>query len=181
MTLISIITQALTTMGRSTDAQSMETWKEKLTIFANDGAKDVAEFLQLRQTETIAAEDQQIDINDLSNTCIKVCKVRVGSEELDFTQGTDSTHINVGVDGDVTVEYRYLPPDMSEDIDEPGIPAHLHRLLVPYVVYREHMTADPTMQRRADLFWQTYWQGLMSARKDNGEINTYRFKNTRWF
>ena len=181
MTLISIITQALTTMGRSTDAQSMEAWKDKLTIFANDGAKDIAKFLQLRQTETIAAEDQQIDINDLSNTCIKVCAVKQAGSDLDFNQGSDSDHINVGTEGDVAVEYRYLPPDMAEDIDEPGIPAYLHHLLIPYVVYREHMTADPTMQRRSDLFWQTYYQGLMDAKKNQGEVNTYQLKNTGWF
>jgi len=181
MTLISIITQALTTMGRSTDAQSMEAWKDKLTIFANDGAKDIAEFLQLRKTETITATDNQIDINDLSNTCIKVCKVSVAGSELDFTQGTDNDHIIVGTDGDVTVEYRYLPSEMAEDIDEPGIPTYLHHLLIPYVVYREHMTADPTMQRRSDLFWQTYWQGLISAKKNQGEVNTYQIRNAGWF
>jgi len=181
MTLISIISQALTTMGRSTDAQSMEAWKDKLTIFANDGAKDVAKYLQLRKTETITAVDQKIDVNDLSCTCIKVCKVKQGGSELDFNQSGDYEHIDVGTDGDVDVEYRYLPAEMAEDIDEPGIPAHLHHLLIPYVVYREHMTADPTMQRRSDLFWQTYWQGLMNAKKNQGEVNTYKLRNTGWF
>lgn len=181
MTLISIITKALITMGRSTDAQSMEAWKDKLTLFANDGAKDIAVFLQLRETETITAEDKQIDINDLSKTCVKVINVKQNGSELTFNQGTDSDHINVGTDGLVTVEYRYLPADMAEDIDQPGIPDQLQRLLVPYVVYREHMTADPTMQRRSDMFYQTYYQGLMDARKNKGEVNTYQIKNAGWF
>ena len=181
MTLISIITDALTTMGRSTDAQSMEAWKNKLTIFANDGAKDVAKFLQLRDTETITATDNQIDINDLSKTCVKVCSVKQNGSELDFNQGDSFDHINVGTDGEVSVEYRYLPPEMKEDIDKPGIPEYLHDLLVPYVVFREHQTADPTMQRRSDSFWQTYYRGLMDAKRNQGENNTYQLKNTGWF
>jgi len=181
MTLVSIITQALTTMGRSTDAQSMEAWRDKLTIFANDGAKAVADYLQLRKTETITAEDQQIDINDLSSTCVKVVSVKQNGSELTFVLGPDSDHINVGTDGEVEVEYRYLPPDMAEDIDTPGIPAYLHRILVPYIIYREHMTADPTMQRRSDMFYQEYRAMLKEAKKTLGEINTYDIKNARWF
>lgn len=181
MTLISIITEALITMGRSTDAQSMEAWKDKLTIFANDGAKAIAEYLQLRKTETITAEDGQIDIRNLSNTCIKVCKVEQDGSELTFNQGPDSNHVDVGAVGDVSVEYRYLPDNMAEDIDTPGIPEHLHRILVPYVIYREHMTADPTMQRRSDMFYQEYRSMLKDAKKTLGEINTYTIKNAGWF
>lgn len=181
MTLVSIISQALVTMGRSTDAQSMEAWKDKLTIFANDGAKDMAEYLQLRETEPLTATDNQIDINDLTKTCIKICNVKQGDNELEFNQGKDSEHVDVGVDGEVTVEYRYLPPDMAEDIDEPGVPAYLHHLLVPYVVFREHMTADPSMQRRSDMFYQTYINGLQDAKKTHGETNTYKIKNAGWF
>jgi len=181
MTLISIITKALITMGRSTDAQSMEIWRNKLTLFANDGAKDIAVFLQLRETETITAVDSQIDIKDLSKECVKVVNVKQNGSDLTFNEGTDSDHINVGVDGPVSVQYRYLPTDMEEDIDTPGIPEQLQRLLVPYVVYREHMTADPTMQRRSDMFYQTYYQGLMDARKNRGEVNTYQIKNAGWF
>ncbi len=181
MTLVSIITQALVTLGRSTDAQSMEAWKEKLTIFANDGAKDLAEYLKLRKTETITAEDNQIDVDKLSAICVKVVSVKRNGSDLDFTMGSDTRHINIGQSGDVEVEYRYLPKEMENDIDTPGIPEHLHHLLVPYIVFREHQTADPTMQRRSDSFWQTYNFGKNEARRNLGELDTYKFYNTGWF
>ena len=181
MTLISIITDALATIGRSTNQQSMEAWRQKFTIFANDGSRDLAEYLQLRRTDTITATDGQIDVNDLPMQCVKVVKVSSGGSELTFTTGPDSDHITVGANGEVQVEYRYIPKPMENDIDTPGIPEYLHHLIVPYVVFREHMTAEPKMQRRADLFYQTYDAGRIAARKTYGEYDTYKLINTGWF
>jgi hypothetical protein len=181
MTLVSIITNALATIGRSTDAQSMDAWKQKFTIFANDGAKDLAHYLQLRRTDTITATDNQIDINDLPFDCEKVVSVKQNGSDLSFTRGNASNKINVGVNGDVEVEYRYLPKDMADDIDQPGIPEHLHHLIIPYVVFKEHMTADPNTQRRADMYWQDYDKGRRDAKKTYGEEDTYKIYNAGWF
>jgi len=181
MTLVSIITDALATIGRSTDAQSLDAWRQKFTIFANDGAREIADRLNLRRTDTITATDNQIDISDLPQQCVKVVKVKQGDSELTFTMGPDSRHIDVGVSGDVDVEYRYVPQKMEDDIDQPGIPEHLQNLLVPYVVYREHMTADPNMQRRSDMYFQDYMSGLQRAKKTLGEDDTYKLYNTGWF
>lgn len=181
MTLISIITDALATIGRSTDQQSMEAWRQKFTIFANDGARDLAEYLELRRTDTVTAEDGQIEISDLPMECVKIVSVKQNGSDLTFTTAPDSDHVYVGTNGEVDVEYRYLPKKMENDIDTPGIPDALHHLLVPYVVFREHMTAEPRMQRRGDLFWQNYNDGRIKARKTYGEYNTYKLANTGWF
>lgn len=181
MTLISIITNALATIGRSTDAQSMEAWKQKFTIFANDGARDIAVKLNLRKTDTVTAVDHQIDISDLSAECVKIVSVKQGDSELTFNMGPDSRHVDVGVDGDVDVEYRYLPPKMEDDIDQPGIPDQYHDMIVTYVVYKEHMTADPTMQRRMDAYYQDYMTAISAARKTLGEDDTYKIYNAGWF
>ena len=181
MTLIEIITQALTVLNRSTDAQSMEDWKGKLTIFANDGTKDLANELQLTMTDTVTVEDRQIALNKLTHSCVKVVSVSQNGTELTFVLAPDSAHVSVPATGEVQVKYRYIPNAMADDIDTPGIPEHLHHLLVPYVVFREHMTADPTMQRRADIFFEMYDRGKREAKHTNGEYDTYRFRNTGWF
>ena len=181
MTLVSIITEALATIGRSTDAQSMEAWKQKFTIFANNGARDMAIKLQLRRTDTLTAVDNTIDISELPHDCIKILKVTQNGTELTFNQGPDKEHVDVGVDGDVEVEYRYLPAKMVDDYDQPGIPEHLQDMLVKYVVYNEHITADPNLQRRADPFYQDYMAGINLAKKTLGEDDTYQLYNTGWF
>ena len=181
MTLTSIITDALAMIGRSTDQQSMEAWRQKFTIFANDGARELAEYLQLRRTDTVTAVGGQFDVSDLPMECVKVVNVSRNGTDLTFTTGPNSSRITVGSDGDIQVEYRYLPKKMENDIDTPGIPEHLHHLIVPYVAFREHMTAEPKMQRRAEMFYQIYDSGRTEAKKTYGEHNTYKLINTGWF
>jgi len=180
MTLVDIITRSLIELNRGTDAQSMEEWRTKLTIFANDAVQELAEHMELRRTETVTAEDGKILVKSLQRPCIKVVDVRQNGGTIAFTQAENSYEVNVSSNGEMEVEYRYAPLEMANDNDEPDIPAYLQRLIVSYVVYREHMTADPTMQRRADPFFQLHEQGKRKARKTLGETDTYTIYNAGW-
>lgn len=180
MTLVNIITQALTELGRTTDAQQMESWKDKFTVFVNDGMRDIAEYLELRKTDTVTAAAGKISVSDLSSACVKVVGVTQNGAEIPFRTGPASDRIEVSGDGEMEVEYRYIPNELKNNTDKPGIPEYLHPLLVSYVVYREHMTADPTMQRRANAFYQMYESGKLQARKTLGEADTYSIFNVGW-
>lgn len=181
MTLYEIVTQAMVSLGFETDAQSMEAWKDKLVMYLNDGAEDIAKYLNLRKTDRdVPVTGGVLNLDDLSAQCVKIVNVKKNGSEVSFETGASSNEINVGAEGTVDVEYRYVPPRISNDIDVPGIPEYLHSLLVPYVVYSQHITLDPTMQRRADAFYQIYASGLRRARKNHGESNVYNFKNTGW-
>lgn len=180
MTLVNIITQALTELGRTTDAQQMEAWKDKFTVFVNDGMRDIAEYLELRKTDTVTAAAGKISVSDLSDACVKVVSVTQNGSEIPFNMGNTSNEIEVPGEGVMQVEYRYIPHDLRNNTDKPGIPEHLHHLLVSYVVYREHMTADPTMQRRSNAFYQMYETGKRQAKKNLGEADTYSIYNVGW-
>lgn len=181
MTLYDIVTQAMVSLGFETDAQSMEAWKDKLVMYLNDGAEDIAKYLNLRRTDTdVPVTNGILRLDDLSAQCVKIVDVRKNGSSISFTTGPASDEITVGTEGNVDVEYRYVPPRISNDIDVPGIPIYLHSLLVPYIVYSQHITLDPTMQRRADAFYQIYSQGLRRARKNHGETDVYNFTNTGW-
>lgn len=180
MTLVNIITQALIELGRTTDAQQMEAWKQKFTVFANDGMRDLAEYLELRKTDTVTAGDGRISVSDLSNACVKVVGVTQNGADIPFNMGRTSNEIEVSGSGEMQVEYRYIPNDIKNNTDQPGIPVHLHPLLVSYIVYREHLTADPTMQRRANAFYQIYESGKRQARKTLGEADIYSIYNVGW-
>lgn len=180
MTLANIIRRALIELGRGTDAQSTEAFREKLTLFANDAVQDLCEYLELRRTDEVEAKDGVFIVSDLPYGCLKVVDVRQNGNAITFTQGSNSEKIAVTADGNIEVEYRYAPQELKDDIDVPSIPEHLHRLIVSYVVHREHMTADPTMQRRSDAFYRLYEEGKRKARKNLGESDTFSFYNTGW-
>ena len=180
MTLANIIRRSLIELGRGTDAQSTNAWQEKLTMFANDAVQDLVEYLELRKTDKVTAQDNVIKLGDLSSECIKVVEVRQGDKPIVFETADASDEIRVKAEGEVDVEYRYAPKEMKDDVAKPDIPEYLQRLIVSYVVYREHLTADPTMQRRADAFYRLYEEGKRKASKTRGEADTYKIYNNGW-
>jgi len=177
MTLVNILTRALVELGRKTDAQSMDAWREKLTIFANDGCADLAEYLNLKRTDTVTATDGIVKLSDLERGCRKIVSASQNGSSLSVTETNDSKTINVGSSGEVQVTYRYIPKDMENDIDSPDVPEALHRLIVTYVVYRDHLSLDPSMQGRATAILQVYERGRMNARKKYGESDIYSIYN----
>ena len=180
MTLLDILTQAMTELNRTTDAQQMEAWRGKLVPYINAGMRDLAHYLQLRRTDTTEAVDGTILVSDLPHPCLKVVSVKQNGKDVLFNLGAFSDRIRVDGDGAMAVEYRYVPKDIKNDSDKPGIPEYLHPLLVTYTVYRDHLTDDPNMQRRAGGFQQIYETEKRELRKTLGERDTYNIINAGW-
>lgn len=179
MTLVDIITRALVELGRNTDAQSTGAWKDKLTLFANEGMEDLADYLDIKRTDTVTAVDGRIDLKDLSRRCNKVISASKGTKAVTVTESVTG-FVAVSDSGEMNVTYRYLPDELKNDTDVPDIPEWLHPLLVTYVVYRDHLTLDPSQQARANVFGQMYERGKLNARKKLGESDVYSIYNYGW-
>lgn len=180
MTLVDIITRALSGLGRLSDAQSMNAWKAKLLIYANDAVADLAEYLDLKRTDTVSVADGELKLSDLPRGCRKIVSARQNGKELSVTETNDSKTVGINAEGEVEVTYRYFPKEMEDDIDVPDLPEGLHRLIVPFVIYSEYRTLDPSMQGRANAFKTDYERGKMNARKKYGEQDTYNIYNWEW-
>lgn len=178
MTLVSIVTQALVALGMSTDAQTTEAWKDKLAMFANDGMRDLAQYIHIRKEEDVTAVGGRIRLSDLSATCVKVLTVKQDGSDMAFTFDPSSYYIHVAQDGAMTISYEYIPKDMVNDTDVPDLPEALHPLLIPYCCFSEHMTRDPNTQRRANMFYDKYDDGRRKFKRNMGESDTYTFINT---
>jgi len=181
MTLLDIISSALTQMGNTNDAQVMHEWRDKLTQIANEGQADLAAALRLRRTDSIdLGDDGLLDIkSDLPYECLKVIRVLQNGREIPFGRGPSTYEIRVNASGTVEVEYRYLPKPMSNETDEPGIPERLHTLLVNYVLGKDITTNDITTQSRSQQFYELYERGKAKAQKEYGEPEFYGIVN-KW-
>ena len=84
MTLNDIIVSALIQTGRGHDAQTMDTWRDKLTGFANDAIMDLALAIRPIRTEKAAIANGRIDCNALERECIRVMSIRQCGREADF-------------------------------------------------------------------------------------------------
>lgn len=177
MTLSEILSQTLTELNRTTDAQQVEAWRGRIVPYINEGMRDLARYLQLRRTDTVTATDKTINVSDLPHACIKVVSVTQDSRDIGFRLSSFSDRISVDTDGEMQVEYRYIPTDIKNDTDVPGIPQALHRMLVTYAAYRENLANDP---RRADGYRQMYEIDKRFLRKTMGEEDTYNIINVGW-
>ena len=54
MTLKELLTGALLQLDRGTDAQTLESWRDKLTRYLNDAMIDLTSELQPRRSDTLA-------------------------------------------------------------------------------------------------------------------------------
>ena len=180
MTLIDIVTSALVQLGRTTDSQQQEQWRDKFAHIVNDGIVDMANALNLRRTDKVTVEDGEIDINKLPRRCRKIISVKKNGSTVSFTRGSSTVKYKVGAEGEVDVEYRFIPQALSSDTDEPELPNALHGLLVTFVCAREFQTGDYNTQRRANMYYAAYAQGKNEARRHYGEPEAYSIDNVRW-
>lgn len=180
MTLIEIISAALQQLGYTTDAQTQKIWRAKFTQLANEGMVDLSEAINLRRTDSISVSNGEISIGDLPYECMKVLKISQDGTEITMSKGKATDKIAVSATGSVDVEYRYLPNNMSSDTDKPGIPTHLHSLIVTYICACHHMTANVDTQGRYNAVYNKYLSGKTKARKHYGEPENYKIINKGW-
>ncbi len=180
MTLNDIIVSALAQLDRGHDSQTVDTWRDKLTRYANEAVTDLATILQLRRTDTLQVTNNTADIAALPRCCVKVLYIARNMSRIPFIAGSSSTQIRVLCDdGPVQLHYRYLPDDMTSPTDIPELPAYCHGLIVTYVVARERASADPSMQRGANVYFGLYNASKRGLRSLVGEPDQYQFVN-RW-
>lgn len=177
MTLNDIIVSALAQLDRGHDSQTVDTWRDKFTRYANEAVTDLAMLLQLRRTDTLTVSGGLVSLPDV---CVKVLGVTQGGKTVSFATGPDRSRIHVfGDDGPAEVSCRYLPGDMSSPTDTPALPSYAHGLIVTYVVARERASQDPSVQRGANVYFELYNSGKRGLRASLGEPDKYQIVN-RW-
>ena len=95
MTLQELLTSALQQLGRGTDAQTLESWRDKLTRYLNDAVDDLAAVIRPRRTDMAALENGVLRLSALPRRCIKVLSVARGDKRYPFYYGTGTDNIRV--------------------------------------------------------------------------------------
>lgn len=180
MTLNEIMVSALSQLDRGRDGQTLDTWRDKLSHFANEAMLDLAHCLQLRHTEPVQVTDGVIDTAAFSRRCHKLLELRQDGKPVRFTDGAEGKVLCSGcADGEVTASYRYLPPQMVNPADVPGIPEWFHGLIVTYVVGRERASGDVSTQHSANIYFEIYNAGKRNIRRDAGGEDSAAFRK-KW-
>lgn len=179
MTRNNIIVSALSQLGRGQDTQSIDTFADRLTGYANDAIYDLATAYKPVRTDVVAVTGGVIKLSDLSRGCLKIARVTQEGKEVPYKAGTNPKEMLVGAEGEVSVTYRFAPAALKSTTDEPELPEHMHGLIVHYVVARERAASDAGNQRGANIYFELYEAGKRSIRPHVGEPSVYSIVN-RW-
>lgn len=177
MTLNDILISSLTQLGRGHDAMTIEAYRDRLTLYANDAQHDLAEAMGLFRTDTLTPSEGIIDVTALPRGCRKVICVCQLGHEVPFNSGKDSNTILLPYDTDAEITYEYEPKRLENPADVSEIDEGLHGLMVSYVVGRERMAGDVSTQRGSNLYLAMYESAKAKIRKHKGGRNSYVITN----
>ena len=177
MTLQELLTGVLRQLDRGTDAQTVEAWRDKLTVYINDAIVDLANEFQPRRTDPVTVADGRIDLAALPRPCVKVTALTIGEQRWPFYYGTGCSELRVpgAADGPATLCYRYVPPRLSADTDVPELPEWSHSLLVLYAAGRERAAGDGASLAAARACFELYNAAKRGIRAHKGEADAYAF------
>lgn len=179
MTLLEMLTGALTLLERGTDAQTVESWRDKLTRYLNDAILDMAGAVQPRRTEEVQLVSNRLDLTALSRGCVKVLRLTRGGDRYAFYYGagTDRLYVPGVSDGPMLVTYRYAPAPLAFDTDVPDLPEETHGALIQYAVARERAMGDHASISSARACFELYLAARSRLRPHAGESDAYRIEN----
>ena len=179
MTLKELLTGALLQLDRGTDAQTVESWRDKLTRYLNDAMIDLTSELQPRRSDTLPLEGGIIELRGLPRSAVKVIALTRGDTRLPFYYGasTEQLRVPATTDGDVLVTYRYMPELLKVDTDIPDLPEWCHGAMIGYAVGRERASGDAASIASARACFELYNAAKRMMRAHRGEMDAYSIEH----
>ena len=179
MTLKELLTGALLQLDRGTDAQTLESWRDKLTRYLNDAMIDLTSELQPRRSDTQTLTSGVLDLTKLPRSVVKVISLSRADTRLPFYYGAGTELLRVPAvpDGDVLVTYRYMPTPLKVDTDVPELPEWSHGAMVGYAVGRERASGDASSIASAHACFELYNAAKRMMRAHRGELDAYAIEN----
>ena len=179
MTLKELLTGALLQLDRGTDAQTLESWRDKLTRYLNDAMIDLTGELQPRRTDELTLTNGALDLSVLPRDVVKVLALARGSTRLPFYYGVSTEMLRVPAveDGAIRVTYRYMPEPLRVDTDVPDLPEWCHGALISYAVGRERASGDSASIGAARACFELYNAAKRMMRANRGEMDAFAIVN----
>ena len=156
MTLNDIIVSALAQLDRAHDAATVETYRRRMTQYANDAQDDLAWSLALTRTEGVVPVGGEIDLSSLARPCTRVEKIEQMGHSVPFRAGETPNRVLVPYSSSAEVTYRFMPARLEHTDDVSELNEALHPLIVSYVVARERMGGDVATQGGGNIYLSMY-------------------------
>ena len=179
MTLNDIIVAALAQLDRGHDAETVAIYRSRLTQYANEAQKDLAETLGFTRTEEVPTEDGILYLYTLERRCTRIERICQRGKSVPFRAEPKPGLIMLPYAENAVVTYRFVPNELVNDNDVSELDDYLHPLIVSYVVGRERMGGDVATQDGANIYLSMYNAAKAKLRGYLKSDDAFRIVN-RW-
>lgn len=171
LTLMELITAALTELERPTDQATVLLWRDRLTAYANEAVMDLTNTFRPWRRDPVSLQNGMLSLQQLPYNASKVLGIEREGVRLPFYYGdsTETVCLPTVADGTVTVVYRYCPQELVQDTDVPQLPIVCHHLIVMYMVARDRSHGDASAQNSSKLRFSLYEMRKRKLRLDFDE------------
>ena len=134
MTLNDILTAALAQLDRGHDAQTLENYRVRLTQYANDAQRELADALGLFRTDKVRTSAGIVDTSLLPRRVKRIERVVQLGRAVPFRCGDRTNTLLLPYDTAAEITYRYEPRTLNDNSDRSDLDDGLLGLVVNYVV-----------------------------------------------
>jgi len=176
MTLSQIMTLALRQLDE--DAQDLSEYESAFRVYANIGY-DIAvrEHLKPREWFVLRTDGQGVAPLE-SERILRVVKIEEeeSGRELDFRPLSDGAGIVLAKrDAQIRALCEVCYPDMTQETDEPLLPARVHHALSDYICYRHLSSLSMAKQAKAQFFLTGFLRAMQTLRPQGmGSVKGYQ-------
>ena len=152
MTLNDILTAALAQLDRGHDAQTLENYRVRLTQYANDAQRELADALGLFRTDKVRTSAGIVDTSLLPRRVKRIERVVQLGRAVPFRCGDRTNTLLLPYDTAAEITYRYEPRTLNDnsdrsDLDERAAAEKLFALGVRMVVVTRGANGSAAMFR----------------------------------
>ena len=117
MTLNDILTAALAQLDRGHDAQTLENYRVRLTQYANDAQRELADALGLFRTDKVRTSAGIVDTSLLPRRVKRIERVVQLGRAVPFRCGDRTNTLLLPYDTAAEITYRYEPRTLNDNSD----------------------------------------------------------------
>ncbi len=177
MTLNDILTAALAQLDRGHDAQTLESYRVRLTQYANDAQRELADALGLFRTDKVRTSAGIVDTSLLPRRVKRIERVVQLGRAVPFRCGDRTNTLLLPYDTAAEITYRYEPRTLNDNSDRSDLDDGLLGLVVNYVVGRERLGGDVSTQSGGNIYLAMFEAGKAKLRGYIRDDDSFRIVN----
>lgn len=159
MNLRALILAVLRNINEREDDATISAYRSEILGYINEGYLQAA-ISRIKPVKCAICQSVggKIPLTDIGSDFYQINKI-LDKNSIEVRYSINSEYLFLK-DGSYQVEYVFVPPELSTDMDEPIFTKAYHYILSDYAAYRMFLKGSKARQARGDAFLSSYLNGV---------------------